>query len=53
MLHEHGMDLGDSNGIADGWKTKCMDLKEVGMLMGGGERQDGIFTWCAITRQKV
>jgi len=32
MLHEHGIDLGDSNGIADGWKTK-----EVGILMGGGK----------------
>lgn len=36
MLHKHGIDLGDSNGIADGRKTKRMDPKEVEMLMGGG-----------------
>lgn len=53
MLHKHGIDLGDSNGIADGRKTKRMDPKEVEMLMGGGEGQGGIFTWREKNRRKV
>ena len=53
MLHKHGIDLGDFNGIADGSKTKRMDPKEVEMLMGGGEGQGGIFTWREKHRRKV
>jgi len=53
MLHKHGIDLGDSNGIADGRKTKRMDPKEVEMLMGGGEGQGGIFTWREKNRRKL
>ena len=53
LLHKHGIDLGDSIGIADGKKTKRMDPKEVEMLMGGGEGQGGIFTWREKNRRKV
>ena len=53
MLRKHGIDLGDSNGIADGRKTKRMDPKEIEMLMGGGEGQGGIFTWREKNRRKV
>jgi protein-serine/threonine kinase len=53
LLHKHGIDLGDSNGIADGTKTKRLDRKEVERLMGGGEGQGGVFTWREKNRRKV
>jgi hypothetical protein len=53
LLHKHGIDLEDSNGIADGKKTKRMDPKEVELLMGGGEGQGGVFTWREKNRRKV
>jgi len=52
LLHKHGIDLEDSNGLADGTKTKRMDRKEVERLMGG-EGQGGIFTWREKNRRKV
>ena len=52
-MHKHGIDLEDSNGIADGKKTKRMDPKEVELLMGGGEGQGGVFTWREKNRRKV
>jgi serine/threonine protein kinase len=45
LLHRHGIDLEDTNGIADGTKAKRMDRKDVEMLMGGGNGQGGLFTW--------
>ena len=45
LLHKHGIDLEDSNGIADGTRTKRLDRKEVERLMGGGDGQSGVFTW--------
>ncbi|KAJ2914388.1 hypothetical protein MD484_g6031, partial [Candolleomyces efflorescens] len=45
LLHKYGIDLEDSNGIADGRKTKRLDPKQVELLMGGGDGQTGIFTW--------
>ncbi|KAF5321788.1 hypothetical protein D9619_001986 [Psilocybe cf. subviscida] len=53
LLHKHGIDLEDSNGIADGKKTKRMDPKEVELLMGGGEGQGGVFTWREKNRRKL
>ncbi|KAF8160836.1 kinase-like protein [Crassisporium funariophilum] len=53
LLHKHGIDLEDSNGIADGKKTKRMDPKEVELLMGGGEGQGGVFTWREKNKRKV
>ncbi|KAJ7217795.1 kinase-like protein [Mycena pura] len=53
LLHKHGIDITDSNGIADGRKTKRMDRKEVELLMGGGEGQGGIFTWREKNRRKL
>ncbi|TFK44419.1 kinase-like domain-containing protein [Crucibulum laeve] len=53
LLHKHGIDLDDSNGIADGKKTKRMDPKQVELLMGGGEGQGGIFTWREKNRRKL
>ncbi|KAJ6625905.1 kinase-like domain-containing protein [Mycena sp. CBHHK59/15] len=53
LLHKHGIDLEDTNGIADGRKTKRMDRKEVELLMGGGEGQGGVFTWREKNRRKV
>ncbi|KAJ7188052.1 kinase-like protein [Mycena filopes] len=53
LLHKHGIDLEDSNGIADGRKTKRMDRREVELLMGGGEGQGGVFTWREKNRRKV
>jgi hypothetical protein len=52
-LHKHGIDLEDSNGIADGRKTRRMDLKQVELLMGGGQGQGGVFTWREKNRRKV
>ncbi|KAG9220736.1 hypothetical protein CCMSSC00406_0003835 [Pleurotus cornucopiae] len=52
LLHKHGIDLEDSNGLADGRKTRRMDRKEVELLMGG-EGQGGIFTWRERNRRKL
>ncbi|KAF8210476.1 kinase-like domain-containing protein [Mycena galopus ATCC 62051] len=53
LLHKHGIDLEDSNGIADGRKTKRMDRREVELLMGGGDGEGGIFTWREKNRRKL
>ncbi|KAK1236322.1 hypothetical protein PQX77_000438 [Marasmius sp. AFHP31] len=53
LLHKHGIDLEDTNGIADGKKTKRMDRKEVEKLMGGGDGAGGLFTWREKNRRKV
>ncbi|KAJ7200717.1 kinase-like domain-containing protein [Mycena rebaudengoi] len=53
MLHKHGIDLEDTNGIADGRKTKRMNRKDVELLMGGGEGQGGVFTWREKNRRKI
>ncbi|KAJ7045705.1 kinase-like protein [Mycena alexandri] len=53
LLHKHGIDLEDTNGIADGRKTKRMDRREVELLMGGGEGQGGVFTWREKNRRKL
>ncbi|KAH6914294.1 AGC/NDR protein kinase [Coprinopsis sp. MPI-PUGE-AT-0042] len=53
LLHKHGIDLEDPNGIADGRKTKRLDPKQIEMLMGGGEGQGGIFTWREKNKRKV
>jgi hypothetical protein len=52
LLHKHGIDLEDGNGMADGTKTKRMDRKDIERLMGG-EGQGGIFTWREKNRRKV
>lgn len=52
LLHKHGIDLEDSNGIADGRKTRRMDRKQVELLMGG-EGQGGVFTWREKNRRKL
>ena len=53
LLHKYGIDLGDSLGVADGKKTKRMNRKDVEMLMGGGDGQDGVFTWREKNSRKV
>jgi len=53
LLHKHGIDLEDTNGVADGTKTKRMDHKEVEMLMGDADGQGGIFTWREKHSRKV
>ncbi|KAH7909038.1 kinase-like domain-containing protein [Hygrophoropsis aurantiaca] len=53
LLHKHGIDLEDSNGIADGTKTKRMNRKDVELLMGDGNGQGGIFTWREKNRRKL
>lgn len=53
LLHKHGIDLEDSNGIADGRKTKRMNRKEVEHIMGSGEGAGGLFTWREKNRRKV
>jgi protein-serine/threonine kinase len=53
LLHKHGIDLEDSNGIGDGTKTKRMDRKDVELLMGEGNGQGGLFTWREKNRRKV
>ncbi|KAF7321744.1 Kinase-like protein [Mycena kentingensis (nom. inval.)] len=45
LLHKHGIDLEDSNGIADGRKTKRMNRRDVELLMGGDDGPGGVFTW--------
>ncbi|KAH7888555.1 kinase-like domain-containing protein [Phlebopus sp. FC_14] len=51
LLHKHGIDLDDGNGMLDGTKTKRMDKKVVELLMGDGE--GGIFTWREKNRRKL
>ena len=51
LLHKHGIDIGDSNGIADGRKTKRMKRQDIEKIMGEGE--GGIFTWREKNRKKV
>ncbi|KAF8829064.1 hypothetical protein HHX47_DHR3000485 [Lentinula edodes] len=51
LLHKHGIDLEDTNGIADGKKTKRMDRREVERLMGG-DGPEGVFTWREKNRRK-
>ena len=53
LLHKHGIDLEDSNGLGDGTRTKRLDRKEVERLMGGGDGQSGVFTWREKHRRKV
>ncbi|KAH7929884.1 kinase-like protein [Leucogyrophana mollusca] len=53
LLHKHGIDLDDSNGIADGTKTRRMDRKDVELLMGDGNGQGGVFTWREKNRRKL
>ncbi|KAJ7268804.1 kinase-like domain-containing protein [Mycena haematopus] len=53
LLHKHGIDLEDTNGIADGRKTKRMDRREVELLMGGGDGEGGLFTWREKNRRKL
>lgn len=53
LLHKHGIDLEDGNGIGDGTRTKRMDRKDVELLMGDGNGQSGIFTWREKNRRKV
>ncbi|KAK7005676.1 kinase-like protein [Favolaschia claudopus] len=53
LLHKHGIDLEDTNGIADGRKTKRMDRREVELLMGGGDGPGGVFTWREKNRRKL
>ncbi|KAK0212878.1 kinase-like domain-containing protein [Desarmillaria ectypa] len=52
LLHKHGIDLEDTNGISDGRKTKRMNRKDVELLMGG-EGEGGLFTWREKNRRKV
>ncbi|KAG2150515.1 kinase-like domain-containing protein [Suillus clintonianus] len=53
LMHKHGIDLEDSNGIGDGTRTKRMDRKNVELLMGDGNGQSGIFTWREKNRRKL
>jgi hypothetical protein len=53
LLHKHGIDLEDINGIVDGRKTKYMDRREVELLMGGGDGERGVFTWREKNCRKV
>ncbi|KAH0827531.1 hypothetical protein J3R83DRAFT_4250 [Lanmaoa asiatica] len=60
LLHKHGIDLDDGNGMLDGTKTRRMDRKDVEQLLGDGNGEGGIFTWREknrrkrhVTRQKI
>ncbi|KAF8628866.1 hypothetical protein AX15_003656 [Amanita polypyramis BW_CC] len=53
LLHKHGIDLEDGNGMTDGRKTKRLKRKEIEALMGDGNGQDGIFTWREKNRRKL
>ncbi|KAG6830456.1 hypothetical protein H0H92_000609 [Tricholoma furcatifolium] len=53
LLHKHGIDLEDSNGIADGKGTRRMSRKDVELLMGNGEGREGVFTWREKHRKKL
>jgi len=53
LLHKHGIDLEDGNGMTNGRKTKRLKPKEIEALMGDGNGQDGIFTWREKNRRKL
>ncbi|KAI9572151.1 kinase-like domain-containing protein [Boletus coccyginus] len=53
LLHKHGIDLDDGNGLMDGAKTRRMDKKDIESLLGNGNGQDGIFTWREKNRRKL
>ncbi|KAJ7647102.1 kinase-like domain-containing protein [Roridomyces roridus] len=53
LLHKHGIDLEDTNGIANGRRTKRMNRQEVELLMGGGDGPGGVFTWREKNRRKL
>ncbi|KAF9222561.1 kinase-like protein [Gyrodon lividus] len=53
LLHKHGIDLDDGNGVMDGTKTRRMDKKDIELLMGDGSGQGGIFTWREKNRRKL
>ncbi|KAF8070658.1 kinase-like domain-containing protein [Lyophyllum atratum] len=53
LLHKHGIDLEDSNGIADGKGTRRMNRKDIELLMGDGKGQGGVFTWRDKNRRKL
>ncbi|EIW83144.1 kinase-like protein [Coniophora puteana RWD-64-598 SS2] len=53
LLHKHGIDLDDGNGIADGTKTRRMDRKDIELLMGDSSGKGGIFTWREKNRRKL
>ncbi|KAJ3520074.1 hypothetical protein NM688_g9212 [Phlebia brevispora] len=44
LLHKYGIDL-EGFSPTDGTRTRRLDRKEVERLMGGGDGQEGIFTW--------
>ncbi|KAJ6505569.1 hypothetical protein C8R45DRAFT_817330, partial [Mycena sanguinolenta] len=52
LLHKHSIDLEDTNGTADGRKTKRMDRQQVELLMGE-DGEGGVFTWREKNRRKV
>ena len=52
LLHKHGIDLDDGNGLGDAGKTRRLDRKEVDRLMGGKDGE-GVFTWRERNRKKV
>jgi len=53
LLHKHGIDLEDSNGIADGKGTRRMNRKDIELLMGNEGGQGGVFTWREKNRRKL
>ena len=52
LMHKHGIDLDDGNGVSDRHRTKRMQRKDVDRLMGG-ENGEGVFTWREKNRKKV
>ena len=52
LLHKYGIDL-EGFTPADGTRTKRLDRKEVERLMGGGDGQQGVFTWREKNSRKV
>lgn len=53
LLHKHGVDLADGNGLMDGTRTRRMDKKDIELLLGDGNGEGGIFTWREKNRRKV
>lgn len=53
LLHKHGIDLDDGNGLTDGTRTRRMDKKDIELLMGNGNGESGVFTWREKNRRKV
>ena len=53
LLHKHGIDLDDGNGLLDGTRTRRLDKKDIELLLGDGNGQSGIFTWREKNRKKV